>query len=142
MRAENIEIPAIAPISLDSTPEELSEYDRKLLAAVVATNKELIIQSKRQSIQLRKVIIHGTHRLTEFVTLGVAAVAAVLLYGNLPPTTKAAIAENYLKEGIALITSAVAARQMYDNRKDRKDLDEFERRQVDEISSIDKSYKE
>lgn len=141
MRAENIDIPTI-PLSLDSTPEELSEYDRKLLAAVVATNKELIIQSKRQSIQLRKVIIHGTHRLTEFATLGVASIAAVLLYGNLPPATKATIAENYLQEGIALITSVVAAKQMYSNSKDRKDLDEFERTQVSEISSIDKSYKE
>jgi hypothetical protein len=143
MRAENLDIEAGAtPPSIDTTPEELSEYDRKLLSAVVATNKELIIQSKRQVIQLRTVMVHGIQRVTEFITFVTAISGAVFLYGNLPQETKAVIAEKYLNAGITAVVTGVGVKQMVSNRKDRSDLDNFERQQVDEISSIDKSHRD
>ena len=141
MRAENINIPSIPPVRTDDTPEELSDYDRKLLAAVVATNKELIIQSKRQSIQLHKVVMKGTERFTDFLSLGLTCAAALFLYNNLPSETKAVIAEKYLTEGIGVIAAIGAGHQLLSNKKARQDLNEFEQQQKDEISFIDREYK-
>jgi hypothetical protein len=137
MRVDNLGIPA----NTDSTPEELSEYDRKLLAASIASNKELIIQSKRQGIQLHKVMVHGIHRVTEFITYAIAAGVAVYLYSELPPTTKAEFAEKYLKEAIAVTTTIVAGKQLINNRQDRTNLEDYENAETANISDIDSKYK-
>lgn len=125
---------------VSEAPEELSEYDRKLLKAVLTTTKEYLIESKRTRLEINKLLNKALSSIRELIAFGVVVSSGWFFYNNLPSEAKAKVAEDYLGAGITLVTGTAGAAQFMKNKKDNEEMRLIEEKEKDEIREIARRY--